>query len=182
MALGGGLLDDGHPVHWARYADWAVSAPLLLIALGLTATHALPHRHPALMAALVGTNVVVILSGFFADLAAPWLRYPLFALGTLALLAVLALIHGPLRAVARRQPDGLYHTYREAALVLSLLWVGYPVIWLLGPSGIGRLGATTDTALFVLLSIASKVGWSMLDLGRLRALGARQELPLGKPG
>lgn len=183
LALGGGRIDGGdHPVYWARYVDWAVTAPLLLAALTLTATHALPHRHPRLLTALVGANLAMLLCGFLAELATgPWPRYLLFILGALTLLAIFALIYGPLRAIARRQPSGLYRTYREAALLLGVLWLGYPVIWLLGPSGVGLLGATTDTALFVLLSIASKVGWGALDLARLRELAARGELPLGSP-
>ncbi|MFC7544914.1 bacteriorhodopsin [Plantactinospora sp. GCM10030261] len=181
MALGGGQVDgDGHPVYWARYVDWSVSASLLLTALALTATHALPHRHPRLLVALVGANLAMILSGLLGDLATdPWPQYLFFGLGALGLLAILALIYGPLRAVARRQPHRLYRAYREAALLLGGLWLGYPVIWLLGPSGVGMLGGTADTALFVLLSIASKVGWGALDLARLRELGARGELPLG---
>ncbi|MFC0007035.1 bacteriorhodopsin [Micromonospora siamensis] len=181
LALGGGRTDGGgHPVYWARYADWAVSASLLLTALALTATHALPHRHPRLLTTLVGANLVMILSGLLGDLAVdPWSRYLLFGFGALSLLAILTLIYGPLRAVARRQPTELYRAYREAALLLGALWLGYPVFWLLGPSGVGLLGGTTDTALFVLLSVASKVGWGALDLARLRELGARHELPLG---
>ena len=179
-ALGGGRTDGGgHPTYWARYADWVVSASLLLVALALTATHALPGRHPPLFVALVGTNVVMVLSGLLADLAdgavTRWLCY---TLGTVALLVIYALVWGPLRAVARRQPVGLQHAYREAALLLSLLWIGYPVIWFVSPTGVGLLGAPTDTALFVLLSIASKVGWGILDLGRLRQLSARHELPI----
>ncbi|MER7458157.1 bacteriorhodopsin [Micromonospora sp. NPDC126480] len=184
LSLGGGRADGGdHTVYWARYADWAVSASLLLTALALTATHALPHRHPRLLTALVGANLAMILSGLLGDFAAePWPRYLFFSLGALALLAIFAVIYGPLRAIARRQPTALYRAYREAALLLGVLWVGYPVFWLLGPSGVGLLGATTDTALFVLLSIASKVGWGALDLARLRELVGRGELPLGNPG
>ncbi|MGB2568593.1 bacteriorhodopsin [Micromonospora citrea] len=181
MALGGGRTEgEDHPIYWARYVDWTVTASLLLVALALTATHALPGRHPVLLAALVGTNVAMLLSGFLADLTADrWARYLLFGLGSLCLLVVLALIWGPLRAVARRQPDGLYHTYREAAALLSVLWLGYPLFWLLGPSGVGLLGAAVVSGLFVALSVASKVGWSIVDLGRLRALSVRGELPLG---
>ncbi|MEV1143667.1 bacteriorhodopsin [Micromonospora sp. NPDC049799] len=179
-ALGGGQTDGGgHLTYWARYADWAVSASLLLVALALTATHALPRRHPALLATLIGINVAMILSGLLADLADGLLtRWLLYAFGTVALLVIYALIWGPLRSLARRQPSGLHHAYWEVALLLTVLWAGYPVIWLLGPPGLDLLGASVDTALFVLLSIVSKVGWSILDLGRLRQLAARGELPV----
>ncbi|SCF14847.1 bacteriorhodopsin [Micromonospora mirobrigensis] len=179
LALGGGRVADAadQTVYWARYADWTVSAALLLTALALTATHAVPGRHPRLVATLVALNVTMIGAGLLADLSAePAGRYLLFALGTAALLGIFAVIWGPLRAVARRQPEGPYHAYRESAVLLTLLWTGYPLLWLAGPSGAGLFGPTTDTALFVLLSIASKVGWGIFDLARLRSIAPRGEL------
>jgi bacteriorhodopsin len=41
---------------------------------------------------------------------------------------------------------------------------------------VGVFGDGTDTALFVLLPIFSKVGWSIVDLGRLRALSRDDRL------
>ncbi|MEV0000884.1 bacteriorhodopsin [Micromonospora sp. NPDC050980] len=185
LALGHGRVTDagGPSVSWARYADWAVSASLLLVALALTATHALPERHPKLLTALVGLNLAMIAAGLLADLAAgPWGRYLYFALGAVALSGIFAVIWGPLRSVARRQPRGLHHAYLEAAALLTVLWIGYPLIWLAGPSGVGLLGPTADTALFVLLSVASKVGWGAFDLARLRSLARRRELAVaGRP-
>ncbi|MFG1756445.1 bacteriorhodopsin [Micromonospora echinofusca] len=178
MALGGGRAEvAGHTVYWARYVDWMVTAPLLLVALMLTGTHSLPGRRWRLMTALVGANVVVILSGLAADLTAnATSRYSLYAIGMLSLLAVYALVWGPLRAHAHRQPERIAAVYTEAALLLSVLWAGYPLFWLLGPSGVGLLGSTTTSMLFVGLSILSKVGWSIVDLSRLRTLSDRGHL------
>ncbi|MEU2663102.1 bacteriorhodopsin [Micromonospora sp. DT46] len=178
MALGGGRTEvAGHTLYWARYVDWVVTAPLLLVALMLTATHSLPGRCWRLMGVLAGANVVVILSGLFADLTADGAaRYTLYAIGVLALLAVYALIWGPLRAHAHRQPEEIAGVYTEAALLLSALWAGYPVFWILGPSGVGLFSSATTSLLLVVLSIVSKVGWSILDLGRLRALSNRGHL------
>ncbi|MBQ1071989.1 bacteriorhodopsin [Micromonospora sp. C31] len=178
LALGGGRAEvAGHTVYWARYADWVVTASLLLVALVLTATHALPGRCWRLMGALVGANVVMILSGLAADLMADLTaRYTLYAIGVVALLAVYGLIWGPLRTHAHRQPERIAAVYTEAALLLSVLWAGYPVFWVLGPSGVGLLGSDTTSLLLVVLSILSKVGWSILDLGRLRALSDRGQL------
>ncbi len=60
------------------------------------------------------------------------------------------------------------------ATLLTALWIGYPVIWALGPSGIGLYGPVANTALFVLLPIVSKVGFSIYDLSELRRLGRRR--------
>lgn len=47
------------------------------------------------------------------------------------------------------------------------------LIWALGPSGVGLFGRATDVALFVILPIFSKVGFSIYDLYELRKLASR---------
>lgn len=178
MALGGGRTEvAGHTLYWARYLDWAVTAPLLLVALMLTATHSLPGRRWGLASALVGTYLVVLLCGLVADLTANrTARYVLFGVGTLALLGVYGLIWGPLRTHAHRQTGEIVAVYREAALLLSVLWMGYPLFWVIGPSGVGLVSPATTSLLLAVLSILTKVGWSIVDLGRLRSLSARGHL------
>ncbi|WBB79244.1 bacteriorhodopsin [Micromonospora sp. WMMD882] len=177
-ALGGGRTEvAGRQVYWAQYVDWMGSASLLLVALTLTGTHALPGRRPGLLGALVGANLAMILSGLAADTTADRSgRYTLYALGVLALVVVYALIWGPLRDHARRQPRAMAAVYQEAALLLSVLWLGYPLLWLAGPSGVGLLDPDPTSLLFAVLSVLSKVGWSVVDLGRLRALSDRGHL------
>jgi bacteriorhodopsin len=178
MALGGGQVQvAGQTTYWARYADWLVSTPLLLLALSLTAMHALPRKRWGLVAALIAADVVMITAGLVADLQeSSTARYAFYAVGVAALLTVLALVAGPLRRTARLQPPEMAEVHREASVLLAVLWTGYPVIWLLGPSGLGLFGQLADTALFVLLPIASKVGWSVVDLTRLRGLAERDVL------
>ncbi|XTZ15939.1 bacteriorhodopsin [Micromonospora echinospora] len=178
MALGGGRIQVAdHELYWARYVDWAVTSPLLLVALMLTATHALPGRPWRLTGALVGTNLLVFLCGLLAEITPDaTARYTLFTIGALALLGLYGLIWGPLRAQAHCQPKEVAAVYHEAALLLSVLWVGYPVFWLMGPAGVGWIGSGTTSLLFVALSVVTKVGWSILDLGRLRALSNRGQL------
>ncbi|MEG3635376.1 bacteriorhodopsin [Micromonospora palythoicola] len=178
MAVGGGRIEVAdQTTFWARYADWVVTTPLLLVALSLTAMHALPRKRWGLVRALVAADIIMITSGFLADLMESRAgRYGLYAVGVVALLVVFGLIWGPLRATAARQPAPMSRVFTQVALLLSVLWIGYPLIWILGPSGIGQFGETTDTALFVILPILSKVVWSAVDLGLLRRLSDRRLL------
>jgi bacteriorhodopsin len=50
------------------------------------------------------------------------------------------------------------------------LWIGYPIVWIVGPSGFAWINQTLDTFLFCLLPFFSKVGFSFLDLHGLRNL------------
>ena len=172
MALGLGTVEvAGQTTYWARYADWVVTTPLLLVALWLTATTRTEKRpHVALLAVLVAADVVMILCGLVADLSEGPARTVFFGIGVAALLVIFGVVWGQLRRVARHDPE-IAGVFGKVAAYLSLFWIGDPLTGALGPSGAGVIGQTADTVLFVLLPVFSKVGFSVLDLGLLRRVG-----------
>ena len=172
MAFGEGRTEvDGQVTYWARYADWAVSTPLLLTGLALTGMATVP-KNLTLIGGLVAADVVMIGCGLVADLSdRPAMRWTFYAAGLFAFAIVLWLIWGPVKAVADRQDDRVSRLYRHMALFLTVLWFGYPLIWLVGPSGVRLIGQTAETALFVALPVVSKVVFSFFDLRGLRSLG-----------
>lgn len=172
MALGLGTVEvAGQTTHWARYADWVVTTPLLLTALWMTATTRTDKRpHAPTLLTLVAADVVMILCGLIGDLSEGPARYIYFGIGVGALVLIFWTVWGPLRRVAGHDPQ-VAGVYDSVAGYLTLFWIGYPLTWILGPSGVGLFGQTTDTVLFVLLPVFSKVGFSILDLGLLRRIG-----------
>lgn len=180
MALGQGQVEvAGQIAYYARYLDWVVSTPLLLIALSLTAMQFI-EKDKVLISALVGTQIIVILTGLFADLSERgWVRALWFLCGTVAFLIVLQILWGPLRKKARQQQQGLSNLYDRLLTYFTVLWISYPVVWIIGPSGLGLISPTLEVFLFCLLPFFSKVGFSVLDLRGLRSLrsqsGNRQE-------
>ncbi|MFY1636031.1 bacteriorhodopsin [Solwaraspora sp. WMMB335] len=181
MALGGAHITTGHhEVHWGYYADWIVTAPLLGYALVLTGTHALTGKRTDLVVLIAVTSVSMVLSGLVGDLALePTPRYLAYGVGVLALAANFVVIWGPLRLAAARQPAQMVAHFIPLAGLLSVLWLGFTLAWLLGPSGLGVLDDPTTTAVFVVLSVLMKVVWSVLDLRRLRLLADRDHLQVG---
>jgi bacteriorhodopsin len=160
----------GQLAHYARYADWIVTTPLLLLALSWTAMHYIS-KDWTLIGFLMGTQVIVVGTGLIADLSTvQWVRYLWYSIGVLAFLVVLGGIWGPLRAKTRRQGPELSSFYDRLSTYFTVLWLGYPVVWILGPSGIRLFDQTTDTLLFCILPFFSKVGFSFLDLHGLRRL------------
>ena len=174
LAMGYGLGTAevaGQTTYWARYTDWVVTTPLLLVALWMTATTRTEKRpHVPTLLTIVIADVVMILCGLIADLSEGVTRYVYYGIGVAALVVVFATVWGPLRRVAAHDPE-VSDAYGKVAAYLSLFWVGYPLTWILGPSGVGVIGQAADTALFVLLPIFSKVGFSILDLSLLRRMG-----------
>lgn len=176
QALGQGIVEvNGHTVYVARYLDWLVTTPLLLASLAFTAMFYAERKHTSLVAILIGADVVMILSALFADLtereAIRWLWY---FIGWACLLIIIYIAWSALRRIAYSHGEELGRVYSRVATLLTVLWLCYPIVWALGPSGVELYGSVTNTALFVVLPIVSKVGFSMYDLSELRRLGSRR--------
>ena len=172
MALDLGTTEiAGQTTYWARYADWVVTTPLLLVALWMTATTRTDKRpHVPTLVTLVAADVVMILSGLVGDLSEGPARFVFFGVGVVALGVVFWTVFGPLRQVSQHDPE-VASAYTKVATFLAVFWVGYPLTWILGPSGVGLLSQPVESVLFVLLPIFSKVGFSIYDLGLLRRMG-----------
>lgn len=171
MALDQGKVEiAGQITHYARYIDWIVTTPLLLLSLSLTAMYFIA-KDWVLVASLLGTQVIVIVSGLVADLSTTdEARFLWYTCGVVAFLIVLWGIWRPLRAKTRGQGVELSKLYDKLLIYFTVLWISYPITWLIGPSGFGWVNQTIETLLFCVLPFFSKVGFSYLDLNGLRYL------------
>ena len=174
MLTGQGVVQgpDGETLYLARYIDWLVTTPLLLWALVSTAHFFRPVDRP-LLAGLIAADVVMILSGLMADIAvSDASRWLWFAVGVACLAIIASITWGRLRGDAYADGPELGRAYDKVAAFLTVAWIGYPVIWALGPTGADVIGPGLSIPLLVLLPIASKVGFSIFDLYELRKIGA----------
>lgn len=171
MALGQGRVEvDGQTTYYARYLDWIVTTPLLLLALSFTAMYK-ERKDFILIGGLIGADVIMIVTGLIADLSETPIRYIWYGVGSVALVVIFYLVWGPLRAKANANSEPrIGSIFTRLAVFLSISWIGYPLTWLIGPSGIDLVSQQVDTLLFVVLPILSKVGFSLYGLSMLRSL------------
>jgi bacteriorhodopsin len=172
MAFGqGSVIAEGQTVHYARYIDWVITTPLLLLSLTLTAKYTIEVKG-TLTAALLGTQAIMIITGLLAELSPKDIQWFWYATGCLALVVVLYLIWQPLRRKTFLQDKEIELVYRKSALFLTIQWLAYPMVWMIGSMGLQIMNESTTTLLFIILPIVSKAGFGFFNLFLLRALPA----------
>ena len=166
MGTGGGRKrGPDHTIYWARYADWAITTPLLLLSLALTALGS-PFRRTALVGGLLATDLYMIGTGYLADKPArddprKWAWY---GMSSAAFAGLYYLLWGPLRDEARKTGPEALDVYGRNAAFLSLVWLGYPLNFLAGPEGTGTIDEETSTAVYAGLDVTAKVLFGLYSL------------------
>ncbi|KAF2085086.1 putative opsin protein [Saccharata proteae CBS 121410] len=113
-------------VYWARYVDWSLTTPLLLLDLCLLAGLSGGHTIMAIAA-----DLVMILTGLFAAFGndgtpQKWGWYAIACIAYLVVVWHLAL-HG--RAMAKAKGSKVGNLFGSIALFTLILWTAYPIVW-----------------------------------------------------
>jgi bacteriorhodopsin len=179
MALGHGsvLLPSGREFFFARYIDWVVTTPLLLLSLVAGALKGSVRKHGGLIAGLVISDVYMIVTGLVAGWTDdPTLKWWFYALSCLSFVAIYALLWGPFKKLAETSPEGAH--YRKKAAALSLVWLAYPVVFLIGQEGLRLWSPVVDAGLFTILDLTAKVLYGFWAISLVQHTGSvREELP-----
>jgi bacteriorhodopsin len=176
MATGYGLIEvdvtglGTLDIYWARYADWLFTTPLLLLDLGLLAG---ADRNT--IYTLIGLDVFMIGTGLVGALATEGqlFRIVWWAISTGALIALLYFLLGEMTEQAAKQPGDVGALFGRLRNLTALLWAIYPVVWVLGTeSGLAIIPLGVETAAFMVLDLAAKVGFGFLLLRSRSVLSA----------
>ncbi len=171
MVIGQGSvrLSDGSEFYFARYLDWAITTPLLLTGLALTAMKTL-QRRPGAVLALILTDVMMIATGFAAGASrVPSVKWTWYVISCGFFLGVYAVIWGALRREANASGAETSRDFTRNATILSVVWLAYPVVFLIGPEGIGAVSLTLTIACYTILDLIAKVAYGILSLGAMRS-------------
>ncbi|EON62542.1 hypothetical protein W97_01766 [Coniosporium apollinis CBS 100218] len=171
-------------VFFARYIDWTVTTPLLLLDLCLLAGLNGAHILMAIIA-----DVIMILTGLFAAFGAEsnpqkWGWYTISCIAYLVVIWHLAL-HG--RAMAMSKGGNVARFFGALAAFTLILWTAYPIVWGFA-DGARRVSIDAEIMCYAVLDVLAKVGfgaWLLishatipeigLELGGFWAHGLNQE-------
>ena len=166
MGLGlGSIPSPSGDLPVARYVDWLLTTPLLLLYLGLLAR---PSRR--VIGTLVAIDVVVIAGGIVAAATTGIVSWAAFGVASVAYLGLVYGLLVKLPQSASAEHDRVRAVFGTLRNITVVLWTLYPVVWLLAPSGLGLLTPSTEMLVFVYLDFVSKVGFVVVAVAGADAL------------
>lgn len=180
MATGGGAAIVREPdafrlFYYARYIDWTITTPLLLLGLAWVALGSIG-RNPQVVLGLVVADVAMILTGAVAGATGGSFKWFWYVISCIFFLGVLVLIWGPLRSAAQSGVSPEAGLFFPLAIMLTVLWIAYPVVFVIGTEGIGAISSSFEVFLYAVLDISAKIGFGIIILSgvrRIREQGAR---------
>jgi len=174
MALGQGkTVIEGRPTVWVRYITWFLSTPLLILDLTYLGKTSLP-----ITGSLLGANAYMIVTGFVATISPNRsIGHIWYVVSCFAFLATAYLLVNQYRTEAERKHPRAKQVFRKLLAVHLVLWTAYPIVWLLGNTGLNFITQGSETMFYTILDLASKVGFGLLSLNTLHTLEQAGEAP-----
>lgn len=177
MALGQGRsVIEGRPTVWVRYITWFLSTPLLILDLTFLGRTSLP-----ITASLLGANAYMIVTGFVATISPNRsVGHIWYIVSCFAFLATAYLLVNQYRREAERKYPRAKQVFRKLLTVHLVLWTAYPLVWLLGNTGLNLINQGSETMFYTLLDLTSKVGFGFLSLNSMHTLEQAGVAPLAQ--
>jgi len=159
MPAGHALAGEEVLTMWGRYLTWALSTPMILLALGLLAGSNLTKIFTALV-----MDIGMCVTGLAAALtvsshALRWFWYVISCAFFVAVLYIL-LVEWPKDA----EVAGTSEIFNTLKILTVVLWLGYPIFWALGAEGIAVLDVAITSWAYSFLDIGAKYIFAFLLL------------------
>ncbi|GAA5822592.1 hypothetical protein JCM5353_005495 [Sporobolomyces roseus] len=151
-------------VFYARYVDWVITTPLLLLTL-LLAT-GLPL---SIIFFTLFIDIVMIVCGLISALIASRYKFGLFSIGCACLFYIYFILLVVGRRSASALGDGYGTAYYRGAYYLVLVWTIYPIIWGCSEGG-NVISVTSEVIAYLVLDLLAKVVFTALHLYSIERL------------
>jgi bacteriorhodopsin len=142
-------------VYWARYVDWTITTPLLLLDLGLLAGMAGGH-----IIMMIVADIIMVLTGLFAafgseDTPQKWGWYTISCIAFIFVFWHLGLNGG---ANANAKGEKLRTFFVSIAAYTLVLWIAYPIVWGIA-DGARKVSVDTEIIAYAVLDVLAKAGF-----------------------
>jgi sensory rhodopsin len=175
MALDIGTITSGaSDLVLPRYVDWVVTTPLLVGYVGYVA--GAPRRW---IGAVMAADAAMIVAGAGATVAAPPGKWVLFGVSGAFHLSLFAVLYGvfPRYLSGDSKRHGLFKLLQNH---VGLLWLAYPLVWLVGDPGLGYVSVTGVSLIIAYLDVVAKVPYVYFIWSRRHSFG-QKDRDVGQP-
>ena len=161
MALGFGAFParQGTTVFLPRYVDWLLTTPIHVAVIALVVG-----AGRSLVARLAGLQALTIVFGFLGALVAAPLNWLLYLLGGACFAGVVYTFYRDAGSLALERDDETEALFRKLRAFVVVLWLIYPAIWLLAPSGVGLMDSETTALVVTYIDVVAKVGFGLIAI------------------
>lgn len=154
----------GRLFHYARYIDWTFTTPLLLVTLCMTAMHGGEKRAGAIAGAVLADLMMILTAFLFGASEVAWIKWTWFIISCAAFLGVYYVIWVPNMQANALEREDVRASYRSNAMILSVLWLIYPIILAVAPDGLNYVGDAASTLVIAILDVVAKVVYGLMTV------------------
>jgi bacteriorhodopsin len=150
-----------------------LTTPILLLSLILVGLPAVSdpekrRQRNGLIAAILFADIAMIVTGAIANFSQTTQDQTVWYLASVAwFLVIIWLLLNQVRGEAKASNTKTAKTYVSLLVFLLLLWVCYPIVWLLGNSGWAVIGSSTETAVYAVLDVTAKAVFGVVLLASI---------------
>jgi len=138
-------------IFWARYVDWSVTTPLLLLDLAFLAG-----LNGANILVAIVADVVMVLTGLFAAYGhSEGQKWGWYAMACIAYLFVVYLLAVPGRSAVAAKGNATRTLFVSIAAYTLVLWTLYPIVWGFG-DGSRILSVDSEILCYAILDVLAK--------------------------
>ena len=148
--------------YFARYIDWTLTTPLLLVTVCLTAMHGQSKRTGAFAGIVLADLMMILTALFFGASEVLWIKWTWFLISCIAFLGVYYVLWVSNLQYNRSERDDVRASYRQCSSILSVLWLLYPVVLLVAPDGLNIVSDSLSVLAIAVLDVLSKVAFGFL--------------------
>jgi bacteriorhodopsin len=153
MATGHGVFIrpfDGREFFYARYIDWTLTTPLMLLdLLGFAGAGA------DTTWLLVGCDVIMVVSGLIAAFLEGQEKWYFWGFGVLVFLPILYYLNELKGSETCKANEQISNLYNSISNLTMLTWTCYPIVWVLA-EGRGQISADTEALCYTVLDVLAK--------------------------
>ncbi|CAD6885182.1 unnamed protein product [Tilletia controversa] len=161
LAQNGGRLTRG--IWYARYIDWTITTPLLLLEILLVS--GVPTSTILLT---IFMDIVMIVTGLVGALVPSTYKWGFFSIGCVAMFFVFWILYGPAHTSAKSISADNGKVYFRGAIALCFLWFLYPIAWGLADGG-NVISTDGEMVFYGVLDLLAKPVFAIYHLWALRS-------------